>query len=362
MSKAGMLGLLEGFGDGVKMVGDGMVKNALLEAQEKRQMNLLNIQRQWGKEDKLEDRAYQAGVKADDQAYAQKEAQIAEAKASTIRDEERADKWDALKFSADEKKADQKTAFENQMKVAQFGIDNREPSDTDKKQKELKSMLDSGEITKEEYKNHILGLSKTAGFTQKDLADAWEGAYKQAAKERESDMKFQGLPAEEQNKALDSRAGELMQRFVGSSGSGANAGNGKQDPIAESVINEDAKKYAILPAEKQYAAVKRFIRTGYSDDDIKILLEKSEEYSKKNQDQAVVKEQEINLQQARQRVAMAQAAGQQPNPEDLALITPPEEKTLTPADRIRQVRRQSWEQQNKGKQIPDDMLNRGLLQ
>lgn len=274
MSKAGMWGLLEGAGDGVKMVGDGMIKNALLEAQEKRQMNLLNIQRQWGKEDKLDERAYQAGVKDDDRVWsaAQKADDRSYAKGEKLEDRAYADVTEETRHTRNraETEADQKTAFDNQMKVAQFGVDNREPSDTDKKQKELKSMLDSGEITKEEYKNHILGLSKSAGFTQKDLAGAWEGAYKQAAKERESDMKFQGLPADEQKKALDARAGELVQRFVGSSGSGASKGL-LENPGIElhpKKIMDIATKIAGASPEQVPAALQSLKDKGVSDDQI----------------------------------------------------------------------------------------------
>jgi len=274
MSKAGMWGLLEGVGDGVKMVGDGMVKNALLEAQEKRQMNLLNIQRQWGKEDKLDERAYQ------DKKFEEREvSRLAEkgqdraiAKEDKLEDRAYADVTEETRHTRNraETEADQVTSFNNQMKVAQFGVDNREPSSEDKKQKVLKSMLDNGEITQEEYKNNILGLSKSAGFTQKDLAGAWEGAYKQAAKERESDMKFQGLPAEEQKKALDSRAGELVQRFVGSSVGGASKGL-LENPGIElhpKKIMDIATKIAGASPEQVPAALQSLKDKGVSDDQI----------------------------------------------------------------------------------------------
>ena len=51
MGNAAMLGLLEGFGNGMQTMGNTIMVNALQEAEERRRMSLENVRREYAREE-----------------------------------------------------------------------------------------------------------------------------------------------------------------------------------------------------------------------------------------------------------------------------------------------------------------------
>jgi hypothetical protein len=214
MSNGAMVGLLEGLGQGMVRTGDMMAKNELAAAEDARRMNLEKVRREWATADRLDERKYQEGVKSNDQLYAQKEAQIAESKAETIRNTDRADKWDALGYATNEKTKDRQATHGDRMAELQFGVNNREDTAADKLIARADEALATGKITAQEYKQVTLGVGKTESMTGKDAATLRMEARKQASIEViGKDPMKSATP--EQTKEINAKAEEIFSQSLG---------------------------------------------------------------------------------------------------------------------------------------------------
>ncbi len=245
MSKYGMLGLLEGIGEGAAMTGRMMAANSLAEAEDNRRLKLAMISRQWANEDRAADRVY-----AEDTYQNREIARLAEkgqdrvlAKEDKLEDRTYADVLEETRHTRNRGEAleDQKTSLENQMKVAKFGVDNREKSEYDKMASEAEKAYANGDLTEQEYKAIKFKLTKDPGaLTAEKRANLRSKAMENAAKVLGEDMQFQALPAEKKQAALKSMANDLYKQSVNEesgAASGANIHPGEIKELAKTVVS-----------------------------------------------------------------------------------------------------------------------------
>jgi hypothetical protein len=142
--------------------GDMMAKNELAAAEDARRMNLEKVRREWATADRTDERAYQAG--------------LLENKEISRLAEKGQDRLDAKETEATlhtrnrgEALEDQKTTFSNQMKVAQFGVDNREPKE---KRGEAGKLYDD--------LSEIYGPEKAKEMVQQSLTSKTKGGLTEA--------------------------------------------------------------------------------------------------------------------------------------------------------------------------------------
>lgn len=221
MSNYAMFGLLEGLGRGIANTGEAIGKLSLQQAEEQRQMNLLRIKREWDREDKEADRKWMEGY--DEKKFNRDQAADLgkETRTNARQDELLAQ----AKITDDEKaKRDHGYRLEETEASAAATARHRAPTEYDKQMDQLGKMLESGDITKDEYKNKVLGIQKTATFSAKDVADLRMKAVEQATLEIRGKDPLQPI-TDDEKKAINKRASELFNSAVGPAG-GSNANTG----------------------------------------------------------------------------------------------------------------------------------------
>ena len=233
MSKYGMLGLLEGVGQGMQGTGKAMTVNALAAAEDQRKANREKVRREWteGQDQKKYDR------NRADQLTDQGTAIIQE---QTTHNRNRA-----------EQVADQAKA-----------LTNRAPSAFKEKVDYFTAQRDSGEITLGEYKA-ALGIAKAnVDLTADEIAKHTFAARKQAEKELASDTKSMNMPIDQRTAWIDRRSAELLKPLLGNSGGGQ--GSPQQEPALDQKTISDLANYLnnISPATQNYEIKKATEKVG----------------------------------------------------------------------------------------------------
>ena len=191
MSKYGMLGLLGGMGSGMQKAGDTLMKQSLIEAEQQRQLNLEKIRREWNREDLVEQRAYDEG-----------------------RDEfvwKRKTEYDQGLYERNRKDQLEDAEAKRQHDIRLRGM--REPSEYDKKVAAAAKDLEAGLISRDQYNQVVLGLSKDV-MGVKDAAGIRSKSRDQAYNEimgKDPELP----PTQEQLAAIDQRADELYSYNTG---------------------------------------------------------------------------------------------------------------------------------------------------
>lgn len=164
MSKLGMLGLLEGFGNGLTEIGQALQKSKLQEVQEQRTANRERLLYMRGRADKLADqkdsREYQEGLLQDNRAYQEQQydKQLGDAFSDQV-DAETGAKIRNKDLSGFQGEA---------VSTAKWNLDNKADSAFMEKANYYDQKLKAGEISEEQY-NNAMGYSKQkGGYTPKE--------------------------------------------------------------------------------------------------------------------------------------------------------------------------------------------------
>ncbi len=191
MSKYGMLGLLGGMGSGMQKAGDTLMKHSLIEAEQQRLLNLEKIRREWNREDLVEQRAYDE--KRDEFTWKRKTG------------------YEQDIYERNRKDQLEDAAAKRQHDIRLLGM--REPSEYDKKVAAAAKALEDGLISREEYNQVALGLSRDV-MGAKDLAGIRSKSREQAYNEIMGKDPMDA-PTQDQLAAIDQRTEELYSYYTG---------------------------------------------------------------------------------------------------------------------------------------------------
>jgi len=245
-----MLGLLEGMGKGTQELGKALEKSALQEAEERRQMNLLNIKRTWDREDKEIDRT---NYNADQIAGETRQAERADSVYDKTIGDKRKDTEGDREFQLERDKQNNEQTRSNAEYANSLSQGNK--SELEKNLATIASDKSLSEEKRAMAIDSAYKISKESSITVKDMAKIKIDALAQAQKEAESSMDDKvKTPA-----AIDARANEifnsLMPQKAGLLEGGGNGSATQRPPATDRKINETAAKLAVLPQEEIQAAL-----------------------------------------------------------------------------------------------------------
>ena len=239
MSNLGMLGLLDGLGQGVASFGTDIKNNALAKAEERRRMNLLQVQRQWNQEDAATERGWRQEDMSTERDWRQEDMNTER----TWRKEDTADDRD-WQLKQDEQNFRQQQ--EAQDKQNRWTLAHREPSEGDKLLDRAQQALQAGKISEQQYNQISLGLKSEGALDAKERADLKAKAYNQAREEVAGKDSIEGA-SPEQLKAIDDRANKLYDNWTGTSApqSGGDTGGDTGGLKPGQIVEQNGKRYRI---------------------------------------------------------------------------------------------------------------------
>ena len=257
MSKYGMLGLLEGVGQGMQGTGKAMTVNALAAAEDQRKANREKVRREWmeGQDQKKYDRNRADQLTDQGTAITQEQTTHDRNRAETVADQGTAITQEQTTHDRDraEQVADQDKAF-----------DNRAPS----AYAEKAAIIDADKtLTPAEKKTAKYGLTLGSNLTAKELSKVTTDAYKQAEKEAAQMLQ---LPSEDRPAWIDNRAGELVKKFAPGSGGGGllETDTVPLHPKEAANIAKQMVGAGYNPAKDKESQIKKLQAANYSKNDI----------------------------------------------------------------------------------------------
>ncbi len=274
MSNYAMMGLLEGLGRGITGTGQAMEKLNLQQAEERRQMNLARIQREWSNQDEnaryTRNLADQERITKDTREY--NEGQETIKRAQTVADQDKA-------LKAEEEK--EKRQHTNRLaEIDHQGVvtaKNRQPSDYERRKEEIDKLHAEGKISDEERKNYILGIQKTATFSAKDLSDLRIKTDEEARIRIVGKDPMKPITAEERA-AIKAESDELFKRATGGQAGGNDGGDGRQGyhPGSYRTIADSVVKAGYDPAKDRTAQHDKMVKSGVSVEDANRVLDEAD--------------------------------------------------------------------------------------